>query len=103
MYIPDYNLEQDTTVNLNFRVHPKMKEDVMAAATDNNLSMAQWCRKALLFALQNMDTDLENELDTKIKQIFEEMFEQKMNKGYILSSKKEDYKKEDETQCQEKN
>lgn len=96
MYIPDYNLEEDTTVNLNFRVHPKMKEDVMAAANDNNLSMAQWCRKALLFALQNMDVDLESELETKIRQIFEEMFEQKIN-GHdsILASKKEEYRKEE--------
>lgn len=95
MYIPSYDLEQDATENLNFRVAPQMKEDVKAAAHKINLSMAQWCRKALLFALQNMDeSDIEQELDAKIRAIVDEMFEQKISSLRAVAETSKAYKKD---------
>lgn len=95
MYIPSYDLELDATENLNFRVAPQMKEDVKAAAHNINISMAQWCRKALLFALQNMDddSDIEQELDAKIRAIVDEVIESKMTGLVALAESKKEYKR----------
>lgn len=55
MYIPDYDLEGDEQTGYNIRVPPKMKEEIERRYKASNLSMAKWTRRALLFALQNMD------------------------------------------------
>lgn len=96
MYLPDYDIEQEEQVPFSIRVPPQMKEEIMRRCKDSTLSMARWSRKALLFALQNMDEpDIEQELDTKIRAIVDEIFEQKISSLMAVAESKQDYHKED--------
>lgn len=95
MYIPDYDIEQDEQVPYSIRVPPQMKEEIMRRCKESTLSMAQWSRKALLFALQNMDeSDIEQELDAKIRAIVDEMFEQKISSLLAVAETSKAYKKD---------
>ena len=95
MYIPDYDIEQDEQVPYSIRVPPQMKEEIKRRCKESTLSMAQWSRKALLFALQNMDeSDIEQELDEKIRAIVDEMFEQKISSLRAVAETSKAYKKD---------
>ena len=94
MYIPDYDIEQDEQVSYSIRVPPQMKEEIKRRCKESTLSMAQWSRKALLFALQNMDADIEQELDAKIRAIVDEMFEQKISSLRAVAETSKAYKKD---------
>lgn len=95
MYNPDYDIEQEEQVPYCIRVPPQMKEEIMRRCKNSTLSMAQWSRKALLFALQNMDdeSDIEQELDAKIRAIIDEVIESKMTGLVALAESKKEYKR----------